>query len=214
MSELRVGARVHGRDGEAGTLDALVIDPTSQRVTHLVVLHDKLGPRLLVDADQVRTANPSQVDIDLDEESLHTCAHFDEPAFNAPDDSYAFDDVVLDPGSYFLEPFASPLDGWNLASHERVPKGEITMRRHAPVHTRDGTKVGQVDEFLVDPADGHITHLVVREGRLRRTDVVVPISAATQLDDEHVTLQLDLTELEALEHIPVRRHHHLREDSV
>lgn len=212
MSEFRVGATINGRSGELGKLDALVIDPTEQRVTHLVVTHDKLGPRLLVPESSVRSASPEVIEVDLDEAGIHDCDSFDEPNFNAPDASYSYGDLVLDPGSYFLEPFASPLDGWALTTHERIPKGEITIRRNAAVHTSDGTKVGHVDEFLVDPDDGHITHIVVREGHLSRKDVVVPIADAGTLDDEDVVLGIDLTQLKALPTVPVHRHHHVTSD--
>ena len=212
MSEFRVGATIQGREGDLGKLDALVIDPTSQRVTGLVVSHEKLGPRLLVPESAVTKATPDAITVDLDEASIHQCDPFDEPNFNAPDEDYSYGDLVMDPGSYFLEPFASPLDGWALTTHERVPKGEITMRRGAAVHTSDGTKVGHVDEFLVDPDDGHITHVVVREGHISRKDVVVPISNATQIDDEDVVLDIDLTALNELPAVPVHRHHHITTD--
>lgn len=214
MSEFRIGATIRGSDGDLGTLDALVIDPTTQCVTALVITHETLAPRLLVPESLVQSADPDVIAVDLDEAGVHQCEAFDEPNFNAPDDEFAYGDLVMDPGSYFLEPFASPLDGWALTTHERVAKGEITIRRGASVHTSDGTKVGHVDEFLIDPDDGHITHVVVREGTLRHKDVVVPIRSATQIDDEDVVLDIDLPTLHALPAVPVRRHHHLTADET
>ncbi len=49
--------------------------------------------------------------------------------------------------------------------YERIPPGELAVRRGARVETTDG-HAGRVDEFLVNPADGYITHLVLREGHL------------------------------------------------
>lgn len=216
MSELRVGAVINGSDGELGKLDALVIDPTTRQVTHLVVSHDRLSPRVLVAIGDVASTSPEVITLDLDEEALLASERFDRPDFNEPDETWANEEMALDPGSYFLEPFASPLDGWVLATHERVPKGEVSIRRGAEVYSSDGTKVGQVDEFLVDPEDGHITHVVLREGHFFKhdEDVVIPVGSATDLEEGRVVLDIDLHEVDALERIPVTRHGHVHDDTA
>ncbi len=217
MSEFRVGAVVQGEDGELGRLDTLIVDPINRQVTHLVVSHDRLAPRLLVPVDKVVTASVDSVTIDLDEDSLHKCVRFDQPDFNEPGDDWVAEDVMLDPGSYFLQPFASPLDGWALATHERVPRGEVSIRRGSEVYTSDGTRAGHVDEFLVDPADDHITHVVLREGHVftHDDDVVIPVTNATHVEEGRIVLDIDLAQLAALDHIPVKRHGHVRaQDAV
>ncbi len=212
MTEYRVGATIVGTDGELGRLNALVIDPTTRTVTHLVVSHDRLAPRLLLPESVVTAANPDQIEVALDEAGLHACEQFDEPNYKTPDGELEYGDIVLDPGSYFLEPFASPLDGWVLTSHERVPKGEVTLRRGAEVYSSDGTRIGHVDEFLVDPSDGHITHVVVRSGILARKDVVIPLGNTSTVADERVVLDLDARQVDELPRIPVRRHGHVTSD--
>jgi sporulation protein YlmC with PRC-barrel domain len=211
MSEFRVGADVRGTDGDLGKVDALVIDPTAGSVTHLVVGHEMLGRRVLVPLPVVRSATPDVIDVNLSEAGLDDCELFDEPAFNVPADGYEPPDGVFEPGAYFLEPFASPLDGWALADHERIPKGEVTIRRGDEVLSSTGDNVGHVDELLVDPTDGHVTHVVLREGHVFRhdDDVVVPIGGAS-FSEGRVVLGLDLDQLQALPRIPVKRHGHVR----
>ncbi|MFN8039666.1 MAG: PRC-barrel domain-containing protein [Acidimicrobiales bacterium] len=209
MGELRVGATVRGRDGDLGQLDAVIIDPTTRAITHIVLTHDRLGPRLLIPESAVVQADAEVVEVDLDHAGLDACDRFDAPNYNIPGEDFDHAEVAFDPDALFLEPYATPMDGWVLTSHERVPKGEVTIRRGSEVFTSDGTKVGHVDEFLVDPDDGHITHVVLREGRLRHVDVVVPVGAATGIEDDRVVLDLDLTQVDALDKIPVRRHGHV-----
>lgn len=213
MTEYRVGSVLRSTQGDdLGHVDALVVDPTNLTVTHLVVSHDKLSPRVLVPVRRVSEASPEAVTTDLGPGDLERAEPFDAPDYNDPDVGMAYGDMVLDPGSYFLEPFASPLDGWVLTSHERVPKGEITIRRGQDVYSSDQAHLGKVDEFLVDPEDDHITHVVVRQGSaLRRQDVVVPVTAATTLEDDRVVLRLSRDEVESLDHIPVKRHAHQRD---
>jgi len=209
MAELRAGAKVDATDGAAGEVDALILDPISNVVTHLVVVRHHLDPRRLVPVDAVVAATPERVTLDLDRAAVDACERFDEPAFVSSDETWAYGTVVLDPGMYFLEPFATPVDGWPLADHERVPRGELAYRRGSDVLTSDGTALGRLDEFLVDPADGHVTHLVVREGRVLRHDVVVPMSHAELRGDSTVVLDLTVAEVGDLPRIGVARHRHL-----
>lgn len=216
MSELRAGAKVEGTDGHLGEVDALIIDPTTEVVTHLVVTHHRLDPRLLVPVDHVVDAAPDRIALDLSGEQLEGCTRFDEPAFVAGDDTWAYGNVVLDPGMYFLEPFATPVDGWPMTDYERIPRGELAFRRGTAVHSADGTKVGHLDEFLVDPADGHVTHLVLRQGHLLRhdDDVVIPMSHAQLVEDSVIRLDLTVDEVAALPHVPVKRHAHVRDAAL
>lgn len=210
MGELRVGAVVRGAEGEVGTVDALVIDPVRAVVTHVVVTTTTDARRVLVPIGAVTDSSPHEVVTSLDGPGFAACAPFDEPGYHAPSVEWQSAELAYEPGAYYLEPFASPLEGWSLADHERVPIGEVTIRRGDEVVTADGTPVGHVDELLIDPADGHMTHLVLREGHLlgRDHDVVVPIGGAT-FTEGRVRLGLDLPAVHALERLPVHRHGHV-----
>jgi len=210
MGELRVGAVVRGTDGELGSVDALVIDPVRAVVTHVVVITAPDAHRVLLPIAAVVESTPEAVTINLDGAAFAACAGFDEPGYHAPSVEWQSAELAFEPGAYYLEPFASPLEGWSLADHERVPLGEVTLRRGDEVASSDGTVVGHVDELLIDPTDGHVTHVVLREGHILRrdTDVVVPIHGAT-FTEGRVQLGIDLPAVHALEHLPVQRHGHV-----
>jgi sporulation protein YlmC with PRC-barrel domain len=79
--------------------------------------------------------------------------------------------------------------------YDRVPKGEVELRRSSSVMTSDGRYVGDVDGFLVDDED-HITHFVLERGHLwGRKEVTVPIGAVTKLESDTVTVGLTEKEL-------------------
>ncbi len=80
---------------------------------------------------------------------------------------------------------------------DRVPLGEVEIRRGDPVHARDGW-IGAVQGLVIDPADHHVTHVILQEGHVwGRKQVAIPIGAANRAGDE---LRVDLTkdEIEAL----------------
>ncbi len=87
-----------------------------------------------------------------------------------------------------------------------MPPGELAVYRGMDVSTAEG-KVGQVDELVVDPDSGEITHLLMREGHLwGKKDVAVPVSAIDTVEADEVYLNIDKEAVGALPAVPVRRH--------
>jgi hypothetical protein len=96
---------------------------------------------------------------------------------------------------------------WASIRRERIPPGEVVVRRGARVRATDGP-VGQVDEFLVDPTTRRITHLVLREDHLwSRSDVMVPVAEIERVAQDTVYLRLDKDTVESLPAMSVERWH-------
>ena len=66
--------------------------------------------------------------------------------------------------------------------------------------------VGHIDEFVVNPQNGRITHLVMREGHLwGQKDVIIPVSAMGETIEDTLLLKLDKQQIEALPTFPLQR---------
>ncbi|GIU84538.1 MAG: hypothetical protein KatS3mg008_1313 [Acidimicrobiales bacterium] len=215
--ELRVGANVVASDGEAGRLDALVVDPVREAVTHLVVDERGRPTRRLVPIGKVADADPGEVRLACSREELAAMEPFDEYRYLRPDEAAAVgsDALVLDPGFYFLEPYAVPVDPGLVEGLEKVPPDEVAFHRGAEVVSADGERLGLVDEFLVHPSDGSVTHVILRKGHVfRKADVVIPISSVEKFEEDKVRLGLTRQEVERLPHIPTRRGRHLSSEET
>ena len=65
-------------------------------------------------------------------------------------------------------------------TYDRIPKGDVEIRRASEVTSADGHQLGKVDGFLVDDDDA-ITHFVLERGHLwGRREVTIPINAVDQ----------------------------------
>ena len=90
-------------------------------------------------------------------------------------------------------------------TYDRIPKGEIEIRRNSSVSSQDGHDLGPVDGFMVAD-DGQITHLVLRRGHLwGEREITVPIAAVARVRTDAVTLALTKDAVGELPSIPVRR---------
>ena len=104
---------------------------------------------------------------------------------------------------YMLHAYVVPR--WIATKHQSIPRGELGIRRGAQVTTTDG-KVGRVDEFVIEPASGDISHLVMRDGHLwGQEEVAFPVSAIARIEANTVFLKLDKEGVEALPAVPVNR---------
>jgi sporulation protein YlmC with PRC-barrel domain len=64
-----------------------------------------------------------------------------------------------------------------------VPMGETQLRHGDHVHAVDG-ELGEVQGCVVDPADGRVTHVLLREGHFwGHKDIAIPVSAVVDMDD-------------------------------
>ncbi|HEY7421594.1 MAG TPA: PRC-barrel domain-containing protein [Gaiellaceae bacterium] len=218
---LEIGNRVDCTDGVYGKLADIVIDPLEKRVTHLVVqLQQGDGGKRLVPIQLAKGRDDEQKEIELgctlDEaqrfESVKEFAYLrlgESPA-DDPDWDVGVEDVLAMPyysgladetGAYWGEP-----DSNMSIYYDRVPKGEVEIRRASAVISADGHSLGEVDGFLVD-ADEQITHFVLERGHLwGRKEVTIPIGAVARVESDAVHVALSKDEVGALPAVRVGRH--------
>ena len=218
---LEVGNRVRCTDGVYGELADIVIDPLEKRVAHLVVRPEQnKGEARLVPVKLAKGRDDEEREIELgctlDEaqgfESVHETAYLrlgERPAED-PDWDIGVEGVLALPyyagqGYAGLESGYSTLDSVTL-DYDRVPKGEVEVRRASVVISTDGHSLGEVDGFVVD-ADQHITHFVLERGHLwGRKEVTIPIGAVASVESDVVHLALSKDEVGALPAVRVGRH--------
>jgi sporulation protein YlmC with PRC-barrel domain len=201
--DIPVNVEVACADGLCGQSTYVIINPISRQVTHVVVKGKKgLHTEHLVPIDLVADTTRDLIRLRCTTEELAKIELFTETEYvqeRIPDVDYMED-------GYLVWPYHIPkLDTTIPVTHQRIPHGELAVRRGARVEATDG-HVGRVDEFLVDPVDTHITHLVLREGHLwGQKDVTIPVSHIDRIEADTVYLNLDKHSIEALPAIPIRR---------
>jgi sporulation protein YlmC with PRC-barrel domain len=197
-----IGANVHCTDGACGESSCVIFNPVSQKVTHLVV-KDRKYPHTerLVPAKWVKETDDDLIRLSCTSDAVRKMMSFHETHFlhqKVEETGYVGE-------GFLLWPYRVPVTKKVRVHDRRIPPGELAIRRGARVHCTDG-RIGKVDEFLLDPADGKITHLVLRKGHLwGERDVTVPLSQIRNIEEEAVYLKLDKRSVEALPIVAVRR---------
>jgi sporulation protein YlmC with PRC-barrel domain len=193
-------------DEEVGNLADLVVDPIAKRVTHLVVKakHEAASSHLvpigLVEPSEqvggvVLTCSRAELDA-LPAVEEFQYLRLGDVETHDPNWDVGVSDVLALP-YYDSTGLAGPVEavGDMGVVYDRVPKGEVELRRASRVMASDGHYIGDVDGFLVD-AEDHITHFVLERGHLwGRREVTVPIGAVGSVESDVVTLTLSKAEV-------------------
>jgi PRC-barrel domain len=215
---LELGTPVRCTDKPYGELADLVVDPISKRVTHLVVrpsnqeaLETRLVPIELVEGGEEGSEISLRGTVDdvngLEPVQEYTFLRLRESAADDPNWDIGVQDVLASP--YYEADPGLGYTGYppDLGlTYDRVPKGEVEIRRSSDVYSADEHHLGEVDGFLVD-GDAHITHLILERGHLwGRREVTIPIGAVARVETDVVTLSLLKDQVGQLPSVRVHRH--------
>lgn len=185
--DIPVGAGVECADGLCGKSTYVVIDPAAEQVTHVVV-KERIAPHIerLVPREEIMETTPRLIRLRCASERLSAMPPFVETDYvKSTQDflSYAASDYVLWPD--YMPVMVPPV-----RERRHLPPGELAVAHGARVEARDG-HVGWVDEFLVDPASGQITHLILRTGHLwGQRDVSIPADRIDRIGEDAIFLKL------------------------
>jgi sporulation protein YlmC with PRC-barrel domain len=194
--DVPINAKVVCQDGDCGRAIGAVLNPVNDRITHVAV-RDQSGSNLsrLVPIERIQESDPDFIRLACTRAELKQMEIFSESEFIPSDLS----------GTMFLQPYAVPAVAGIVLEHEKIPPGELAVRRGSPVEASDGY-VGTVDEFIVEPEQFHITHLVLRKGHLwDPRDVTIPVGQIDRIAERTVYLKLSKALIGALPALRVKR---------
>jgi sporulation protein YlmC with PRC-barrel domain len=195
-AEFLLGTGASCSDGVCGEVSRTILDPVALTVTHLVIQPKHRGALGRLVPVALADATPGEVKLRC------TLAEFErlDPAEET--------DIVEGAGYSGGYGSAASVQGYGnvggmgvggsvsgmgigmglghrtpLVVTHTVPLGEAEVSRHEHVHALDG-EIGQVEGFVVDPADHRVTHVLLREGHMwGRKEVAIPISAVVTVDE-------------------------------
>jgi hypothetical protein len=193
--DIAAGVRVECTDGSCGLSRYVIIDPATATITHVVVGEpNRVAETYLVPLDYVLESSAELIRLKCTRAELKALPEFSSFEKLGSVRSY----LAYSPPELWMGPLMAYWPVPLSEEHRYVPEGELSVQRGAQVEATDG-RVGSVDGFLVEPASGHITHLVLREGHLwGRRDVTVPVSEIDRIEQDTVHLRIDREQVGAL----------------
>lgn len=201
--EFPLGVDVHCSNGHCGQSTYIILNPITEKVSHFVV-QEKQPPALerLVSVKLVANTTAEVILLSCTREEFGNLELFNQPDFIYTD----LPQHAQDPSLTMLWPYVVPVKRIVDDKIRRIPPGELAVRRGARVRATDGW-VGRVDEFILGPVSGNITHLVLREGHpWKEKDVTIPVGQIDHIEEKVVYLKVDKKTIASMPSVPVKRH--------
>jgi sporulation protein YlmC with PRC-barrel domain len=209
--DIPLNVEVRCTDGPCGHSIAIVLNPVTEQVTHFVVQTAGLtGDEYLIPIDAITDSTSDYIQLRWDREELANAEPFVKQVFLGTDEAaYRAQEMasstMMWPYAQGDEAYLSSMVAAGYEQVEQIPQSELAIHRGADVDATDG-RVGQVDEFVIDPETSHITHLVLRRGHFwGERDVTIPVSQIARVEADVVYLKLDKKAVGDLPSVPVHR---------
>ena len=203
MTDIPIKAKVECADGPCGKSTNVIVNPVKRQVTHVVVQDESLpdNPTRLVPVENVASTTQNQISLSCTKDDVARMRPFIVTQFireSGSGQAYAS-------GEAYHSQYVVNDTAYDSVQEENIPLGELAVYCGMHVQATDG-KVGKLDELVLDPKSGDITHLQMREGHLwGKKDVAIPVSAVEFVDDETVYLKIDKKAVRMLPAVPVKR---------
>jgi sporulation protein YlmC with PRC-barrel domain len=215
-TQFTIGTEAAGSDGAVGRLSRVIIDPTVEEVTYLVI-EPEHRPDLgrLVPVDLVDVGGPAgRITLRCSTVEFGNLDPAEDTQVIPASDAYG----GYGAGQVGYMPYYG-LEGSTLAvpgmgggagigpqvvATDSVPLGEVEITRGQPVQATDGD-IGHVQGLVIDFGSRHVTHVLLQEGHLwGKKEVAIPISAVASTRDGIV---LTLSKQQVQELPPVNASH-------
>ncbi len=202
MISIPLNARLYCKDGPGGFVTGVVIDTRIGKVTHFIVRtkSSTTANQVLVPLDGVLDTSSTKVYLSYRKAELadlepFTPSNFSEKGFSAPENSSRGRTVEL----------AAIGQESLTVKQARTSSGELAILHGATVEGLDGC-VGEIAEFLIEPTNCEITHLVLTHGHLwTKKAVALPVTSVQRLEHNAIYLRISRQAVSTLPAIPVRK---------
>jgi sporulation protein YlmC with PRC-barrel domain len=199
---------------EVGQVSRVVIDPLLREVTHLIIreketpAEEKLIPMGLVaqgpdPADRIRLRS-NAADLELRPfEETHYVPLTKEAAERANIPNIHARPVYFYPpageaweGKPFPPDF--PEQPYVAKTEQDIPEESFPVELRARVITIEGEDVGYLEQFILDPDSGRVTHYLISGGQLLSEEKLVPVAWTGNINGEQVELKVSANLLATL----------------
>jgi uncharacterized protein YrrD len=214
--ELKEGTRVVTSNGnEVGKVNRFVIDPVTDKVTHIVVQKGwLLSEDKVVPLDMVNSADEHDVILSENMDDFNDLPPFEETHFVRADEEDA-DNLSTDahphvrfvpayywyPPSGYLDFPTSGLEYGNLPQmqiKQNIPDETVALKEGSGVISSDGKHVGDVERLFVEKDSKRATHFLISQGLLFKDRKVVPAHWVKSIEEDKVYLAVSSNVLESL----------------
>ena len=198
--EFKQGTKVVTSDGQnSGTVDRVVLDPRTKKVTDVVLHKGFLLPEdKVVPIQHVVKADDHEVVLKDSAERVKDLPPFQEKYYVPSNNEIGIDYTTGYARPLYGYPPVNPLWPGKIETQQNIPPNTVSVKEGAKVMSEDGKHVGNVERVILDSPSNCVTHIVISHGIMRHRKLI-PESWINQMGEDGVTLAVGQHILDELE---------------
>jgi len=136
--DIPIHAAVQCADGPDGQVDHIIVDPTTKKITHIVVRETGLmGEEIMVPIEDIIESTPTTVHLRLLRKELESMQRFVEKSYYpATNETPGYSAYPM--GGAFYRPYYPTNEQDFVKTQSTLPEGEIAVHRRDAVKATDG----------------------------------------------------------------------------
>lgn len=204
MTNIPINAQVACTDGACGKSTNVIVNPVNHKVTHFVIEDKSLpeNPTRLVPVVKVAGNTQDQITLSCTKAELAKLPPFIVTNFIQESGS----GTAYQSGAGYTFPYVINDTAYDTVQERNIPAEELAVYSGMQIEATDG-KIGKLNELVLDPKSGEITHLLMREGHLwGNKEVSLPVSSIDFCDSRVIYLKLDKAAVKDLPAVPISGH--------
>lgn len=197
MKNIPLNAKVRCTDGVAGRSSAYVLERGAAKMTHLVVRSTKDAKQeFMVPLEHISEVSAKEIQLDCNLSELAAMKPFAKTEFFEVQMPY-YDGIQSNTQPMYLTETEV-----REKRVEQLTDAQMAIKQGAEVEATDGV-AGRVQELIIDPETGSISHFVLREKKVWGSrDVIMPVSLVEKVVRGTVYLTLDQATIKMMLAIP------------
>jgi uncharacterized protein YrrD len=218
------GTRLVTKDGQdAGTVDAVVLDPKTREVIYVVASQGFLsGTDKLLPIELIGDVTEDGIHLHADAHDISEQQDFLETQYVTVDDPAYAADYASDPalrvdsarplyayptlgmvGGAPMGPAIGAAAGTTSGAYvvnidRNLPEDAVVLREGVNVIADNGDHVGDVERIIADPTSEQVTHFVISRGLLLKERKLIPVEWVSEFGEEEIHLVVSPRFLDAL----------------
>ncbi len=218
------GTRLVTKDGQdAGTVDAVVLDPKTREVIYVVASQGFLADTdKLIPVELIGDVTEDGIRLDADAANITDQQDFIETQYVTVDDPAYAADYANDPAlnidsarSLYAYPTLGMVGGAPMGPaigaaagatsgayvvhiDRNLPEGAVVLREGVNVIADNGDHVGDVERIMTNPDTEQVTHFVISRGLLLKERKLIPVEWVSEFGEEEIHLVVSPRFLDAL----------------
>jgi uncharacterized protein YrrD len=194
---------------KVGTVDRVVIDPSSHEVTHLVVSRGFLFKSdKVIPIEWIKDAPDGHINLKPNDQEIDDLPDFEKTQFISAKETMK-ESPYVNTSFWYPPPMVDwwetgmyapyPMPRYIPRTEQNIPDNTLALEEGAKVYSKDNQHIGEIEQVIANKGNHIATHILIGKGFLLKEHKLIPTPWIELVEEDKVYLKINA---DILDNIP------------